>query len=430
MFRIPRKYQIFVSSTYLDLRAYRGVVIQAIMNLGHSPAGMEVFPTGRPPWETIEESIRSSDYFVLLLGKCYGTIDQETKLGFTERELNYAAAQGIPVIALVLDPAARWTGGADKDSTEVDRFRERLRKDFTPHYWRGKTSLMIEALAQIHCAIERSPATGWIAGWYLRVFTLSLSLPLASSFIWTLICIAFDWPHVLGQKGVPLEGLPAAVWGFITYAPIIASVLWLRWRSLGGSLSPFLVFLCYALGGAIGGLAFYNSGVRSCFEGGSFPEAGRELVIVTVWSVMTSGPAMLSLLLPPGRRIFDSAVVLRHTICSVGFCWVALTYLIFVARGAADHAAFVPLRGFAAHVALSVGAFFGLVFSMRQPVDHGPCLRADRDGLVAAAEDLLPPADEAADPCAAERRRRGDPKYAVPHFPKPNGATERPRGAS
>lgn len=365
MFRIPRKYQIFVSSTYFDLHAYRGVVMQAIMNLGHIPAGMEILPTGRPPWDTIEESIRSSDYFLLLLGKCYGTIDQKTGLGFTERELNYAAAQGIPVIVLMLDLAAPWRGDADHDSTLVDGFRERLRQNFTPHYWRDDASLTSEALAEIHRAIERSPATGWIEGWYLWVLGLALSLPLASSSIWTLICIAFGWPHVLGQKGVPLEGLAAAVWGFITYAPIIASVLWLRWRSLGGSLSPLLVFLLYALGGTIGGLAFYNSGVRSCFEGSPFPEAGRELVIVTFWSVMTSGPAGLSLLLPPGRRIFDSAAALRHTICSVGFCWVALTYLILVARGAADHDVFVPLRGFVAHVALSSGAFFGLVLSMR-----------------------------------------------------------------
>ena len=37
------KYQIFVSSTYEDLKAERAEVIKACLNMGHIPVGMEMF---------------------------------------------------------------------------------------------------------------------------------------------------------------------------------------------------------------------------------------------------------------------------------------------------------------------------------------------------------------------------------------------------
>lgn len=39
-----KKYQVFVSSTYTDLIEERREVIEAIIDLGHIPAGMEGFP--------------------------------------------------------------------------------------------------------------------------------------------------------------------------------------------------------------------------------------------------------------------------------------------------------------------------------------------------------------------------------------------------
>ena len=37
------KYQIFVSSTYEDLKDERAEVIKACLNMGHIPVGMEMF---------------------------------------------------------------------------------------------------------------------------------------------------------------------------------------------------------------------------------------------------------------------------------------------------------------------------------------------------------------------------------------------------
>jgi hypothetical protein len=40
---MDRKYQIFLSSTYQDLRDEREQVIKAILEMGHIPVGMEMF---------------------------------------------------------------------------------------------------------------------------------------------------------------------------------------------------------------------------------------------------------------------------------------------------------------------------------------------------------------------------------------------------
>lgn len=42
--QVDKRYQVFVSSTYRDLTEERAAVIQAILNLEHLPAGMELFP--------------------------------------------------------------------------------------------------------------------------------------------------------------------------------------------------------------------------------------------------------------------------------------------------------------------------------------------------------------------------------------------------
>ncbi|MBF9152937.1 DUF4062 domain-containing protein [Novosphingobium jiangmenense] len=41
---MAKKYQIFVSSTFRDLVDERQDTIRSILDLGHIPAGMELFP--------------------------------------------------------------------------------------------------------------------------------------------------------------------------------------------------------------------------------------------------------------------------------------------------------------------------------------------------------------------------------------------------
>jgi hypothetical protein len=97
---MEKRYQVFISSTFTDLKEERQAVLKAILELNHMPAGMELFPaTDNTAWELIEDIIEGSDYYVLIIGGRYGSLD-ETGIGFTEKEYDYAVSLKKPVIPL------------------------------------------------------------------------------------------------------------------------------------------------------------------------------------------------------------------------------------------------------------------------------------------------------------------------------------------
>ena len=72
---MEKKYQIFISSTYKDLIEARSKVRDAILSMMHFPVGMEMFNAAdEEQWEIIQETIDSSDYYVLILGQRYGSV--------------------------------------------------------------------------------------------------------------------------------------------------------------------------------------------------------------------------------------------------------------------------------------------------------------------------------------------------------------------
>ena len=64
-----RKFQVFVSSTFADMKLERQAAVEAILEAGHIPAGMELFTAGdESQLDTIKHWIEASDVYVLLLG--------------------------------------------------------------------------------------------------------------------------------------------------------------------------------------------------------------------------------------------------------------------------------------------------------------------------------------------------------------------------
>lgn len=98
-----KKHQIFISSTFLDLKLERQAAVESILAAGHIPAGMELFAAGdESQMEVIKHWIDDSDIYMLILGGRYGSIDTNTGIGYTEHEYDYALAQVKPFFALVL----------------------------------------------------------------------------------------------------------------------------------------------------------------------------------------------------------------------------------------------------------------------------------------------------------------------------------------
>jgi hypothetical protein len=104
---MAKKLQVFISSTYTDLKQERQAAVSAILKLGHIPAGMELFTAGdQSQWDTIKAWIDESDVYMLILGGRYGSIEPKSKLSYTELEYKYAVAQGKPFFAVVIrEPA-------------------------------------------------------------------------------------------------------------------------------------------------------------------------------------------------------------------------------------------------------------------------------------------------------------------------------------
>lgn len=97
------KLQVFVSSTYLDLKDDRQAAVEAILKAGHIPAGMELFTAGdKSQWEVIQHWILDSDVYMLILGGRYGTIDKDSGLSYTELEYDFAVKSGKPLFAVVI----------------------------------------------------------------------------------------------------------------------------------------------------------------------------------------------------------------------------------------------------------------------------------------------------------------------------------------
>lgn len=102
---MEKKLQIFVSSTFEDLRKERQLVIEAILEMGHLPAGMEYFVSDNiEQFELIKKWIQESDAYILISGGRYGSINESDakKRSYTHLEYEYASKLKKPVKVLRL----------------------------------------------------------------------------------------------------------------------------------------------------------------------------------------------------------------------------------------------------------------------------------------------------------------------------------------
>ena len=161
-----KRYQIFISSTFVDLKDERQAVLRAILELDHMPAGMELFPAADDSaWQLITDVINGSDYYVLIIGGRYGSLD-ETGLGYTEKEYDYAFDFKIPVIPLLHENP----DNLPREKTETDgaawaklkQFRAKVEKKHTCVYWRNSDDLKAKVIVGLTSVMKRHPAIGWV----------------------------------------------------------------------------------------------------------------------------------------------------------------------------------------------------------------------------------------------------------------------------
>ncbi len=164
--KMDKRYQIFISSTYSDLKEERNKVMQTIMSLDCIPAGMELFPAmDEEQFEFIKRIIDDCDYYLLIVGARYGSID-ENGVSYTEKEYDYAVNKGIPVLAFLHDNIPSIPiDKADLDNNlrkKLNKFYKKVKKGRLVQHWKNADDLNAKVAISLPKTIKMFPRTGWV----------------------------------------------------------------------------------------------------------------------------------------------------------------------------------------------------------------------------------------------------------------------------
>lgn len=164
---MEKKYQVFISSTFKDLKVARLKVRDAILSMYHFPVGMEMFGAlDEDQWEVIKRDIDASDYYVLIIGKMFGSEVPGEGISYTQKEFRYAVGQGIPVLAFLIKDDVKVAKSFQE--TEIERikklksFRNEVETGRTVSYWSNPDELAGQVISSLARQITRKQRPGWI----------------------------------------------------------------------------------------------------------------------------------------------------------------------------------------------------------------------------------------------------------------------------
>ena len=162
---------------YIDLIEDRQAAVEAVLDAGHIPAGMELFKSGKRQMETIKKWIDKSDVYMLILGGRYGSIEPESGKSYTHLEYEYALSKNMPMFAVVIGDAAlkervstRTAMGEEVNNiVEVENYVKycdfkRLVLSNISGFFTGVTDIKLEVHRQINDIEKQNDLSGWIRG--------------------------------------------------------------------------------------------------------------------------------------------------------------------------------------------------------------------------------------------------------------------------
>jgi hypothetical protein len=174
---MDKRYQVFVSSTYVDLTDERNEIMQALLELECMPAGMELFPAANDTqWEWIKKVIDESDYYIVVIGGRYGSISEKTGFSYTEMEYRYAIDTNKPIIGFLHHAPdtlpAKKTEQTDANIKKLNNFRKLVQSKLCKFYTSPEDlgSKVSRSIIQLK---KQYPAIGWVRANTLENFTSS-----------------------------------------------------------------------------------------------------------------------------------------------------------------------------------------------------------------------------------------------------------------
>jgi len=162
---LKRRYQVFVSSTYEDLKDERQHVIQALLETKCIPLGMELFPAASvDQWKLIKRIIDECDYYIVIVAGRYGSIGNKG-ISYTEMEFDYACKINKPVIGFYHKSPKSLQGfkleAMDAGRQKLEKFTTKV-KALTCKAWTTSEGLGSAVKSAILYQLEFNPQPGWI----------------------------------------------------------------------------------------------------------------------------------------------------------------------------------------------------------------------------------------------------------------------------
>lgn len=162
-----KKYQVFISSTYTDLVEERKKVLELLLMADCIPAGMEAFvATDDEQFNVIKKVIDLCDYYILIIGNRYGSINEKTGLSYTEMEYEYALSKEIPVLVFALENSDI-EGNVDTEENVISlgklaQFKEKALKNRLASVWKDIGDLTGKVAISIMRAKQEINRPGWV----------------------------------------------------------------------------------------------------------------------------------------------------------------------------------------------------------------------------------------------------------------------------
>jgi len=276
-----KRYQVFISSTFQDLREERRAVQDVVISMGDFPVQMESFPAAdEDQFDFIKSLIDKCDYYVLIIAGRYGSIAEDS-LSYTHKEFRYAVEQAVPVLVMLHGepgniPADKLEN-SDAGKRRLSEFiaeaeNKRLRKT-----WTTLGDLKLAVREALDYAKATKPRVGWVRGDSIASFAaleelnevrkenerirealgnLAIDIPLPS------IPAATDYitirliPLVLKNGFSQRQGSVAKIKGsWISFFPVFFSSLDVRFGDWNGDYSFHIDHddSCIAIGSALAG---------------------------------------------------------------------------------------------------------------------------------------------------------------------------------
>ena len=124
--------QVFIAATFIDLKDFRQVAMEAILRIGLIPVTFENLPsTTKNIQDAVKKMIEASDIVIFIVGHRYGATFGELKTSWTEFEFEYAKQLKKPILAfLTAEDIPLPVSKIDIQRNRIEYFRNRIESEY------------------------------------------------------------------------------------------------------------------------------------------------------------------------------------------------------------------------------------------------------------------------------------------------------------